>query len=80
MSIEKSNITAANSNPGLETSLPAGTTLFDVIAALQDAADEYFCEDADASDLAVCASLVELRNRLSAEESAETETDQPLAA
>lgn len=55
---------AANQEPGL----PAGTTLFDVIAALQDAADEYFSEDSDAADQAVCASLVELRHRLSAEQ------------
>lgn len=55
---------AANQEPGL----PPGTTLFDVIAALQDAADEYFNEDGDAADQAVCASLVELRHRLSAQE------------
>lgn len=69
-------------NPSTEQSseLPAGTTLFDVIAALQDAADEYFCEDADAADLAVCASLVELRNRLSADNASQSDKDLPLAA
>lgn len=63
-----------------ESSLPAGTTLFDVIAALQDAADEYFCEDADAADLAVCASLVELRNRLTRDEEQGGDTLLPKAA
>ena len=56
------SLSAANDKPGL----PAGTTLFDLVAALQDAADEML-EDADAADMAVCASLVELRHQLRAD-------------
>lgn len=53
---------AANESP----SVPSGTTLFDVIAALQDAADESI-EDEQLADMVVCASLVELRHQLVAD-------------
>ena len=43
-------------------SVPPGTTIGDLIAALQDAADEC-TEDQDHADMLVCASLVELRNQ-----------------
>lgn len=75
----KKSISIVPETPATQT-LPEGTTLFDVIAALQDAADDYFCEDSDAADLAVCASLVELRNRLSADCDADADDSMPLAA
>lgn len=75
----KNTISIAAKTPTTDA-LPEGTTLFDVIAALQDAADDYFCEDSDAADLAVCASLVELRNRLSADCDADADDSMPMAA
>lgn len=45
-------------------SIPPGTTVGDLIAALQDAADEC-TDDRDCADMMVCASLVELRNHFS---------------
>ena len=50
---------AANEAP----SLPEGTTLFDLISALQDAADES-TESRESADMLVFASLVELRHSL----------------
>ncbi|GEM_PF-4721630 len=52
---------AANSIP---ENLAPGTTLGDLIAALQDAADEHSDNAAEADSL-VCAVLVELRHRVS---------------
>jgi S-methylmethionine-dependent homocysteine/selenocysteine methylase len=52
---------AANEAP----SIPEGTTLFDLVAALQDAADDATHSE-DEADLLVFASLVELRHYLRA--------------
>ena len=51
---------AANSIP---EPLAAGTTLGDLICALQDAADEA-TDDREEADMLVCAALVELRHRV----------------
>ena len=50
---------AANEAPGL----PEGTTLWDLVVALQESADE-ICESEDEADLAVFAAMVEMRHQL----------------